>query len=404
MSRDGNLNMSSEKSNSRRNVYMGIVLLGTVSLLGDVVYEGSRGLVPDYLKFLGATALVTGLVGGAGEFLGHAVRLVSGYLADTTHAYWLFIFAGYGLIISIPLLGVSYSLEFAVLLVLLERLGKALRSPSRDTVLSVISKEVGTGKAFGLHEFLDQIGAVLGPLAVAILMFSTANDYQTTFSVLLVPFLALLLALAYTYKRLKARTIIESKTTAPEKRKLSKPFYVYTFAVLLNTVGLLPAQLVLFKAAEIVRPLNQDWIVPLIYVLIQGVDAPVALASGYAYDKLGVKILAVPFMLSVLPALFSFSNGGLTLLLVAAVFSGVVLGMQESIYRAAVSDLSPASSRGLAYGIFNTAYGTAILLSGVVYGVMIDRGLSLYAVLAYSLVLQAAAVMGLARTRRTPRE
>jgi len=158
-----------------RSAYVGILLLGIVSLMGDVVYEGSRGLVPDYLKFLGATAFIVGLVGGLGEFLGYALRLASGFFADTTRAYWLFIFLGYGLIASIPLLGLAGSWKIAVILVLLERLGKACRSPSRDTVLSIISKDVGAGKAFGIHEFLDQIGAIAGPLIVATLMFYRAT-------------------------------------------------------------------------------------------------------------------------------------------------------------------------------------------------------------------------------------
>ena len=184
-----------------KNAYAGILLLGIVSLLGDVVYEGSRGLVPGYLKFLGASAFIVGLVGGVGEFLGYAVRLVSGVLADTTRAYWLFIFLGYGLIASIPLLGLAGAWEIAIILVLLERLGKALRSPSRDTVLSIVSKDVGMGKAFGIHELLDQIGAVAGPLIVATLMLYSSNNYQLTFSFLLLPFLMLLAALVYTSRK-----------------------------------------------------------------------------------------------------------------------------------------------------------------------------------------------------------
>jgi len=128
---------------SRKNAYLGILLLGIVSLMGDFVYEGSRGIVPGYLEFLGATAAIVGLVGGLGEFLGYTVRLVSGFLADTTRAYWLFIFIGYALIVSIPLLGLQLGLGIAITLVLLERLGKAFRAPSRDTVLSIISKDVG---------------------------------------------------------------------------------------------------------------------------------------------------------------------------------------------------------------------------------------------------------------------
>jgi MFS family permease len=385
--------------NKRRSAYLGILLLGIVSLLGDVVYEGSRGIVPEYLGFLGATALIVGLVGGLGDFLGYSMRLVSGVLVDTTRAYWLFIFVGYGLIVSIPLLGFSGGLEMATLLVLVERFGKALRSPSRDTVLSVISKEVGAGKAFGLHELLDQVGAVLGPLMVAALMFATNNNYRYTFSFLLIPFLMLLAALTYTYKRIRARTTIESPKTKEKRERIPRPFYVYTLAVLLNTTGLIPFTLILFKASEIVMPLKQDWIVPLIFLLIQGVDAPAALLSGYAYDKFGISVLTIPFILSLFPPLFAMFDAGLTMLIVSSVFFGLVLGMQESIYRAAVSDLTPISSRGTAYGIFNTAYGAGFLISGALYGYLIGYKAPFIVAGIYVFTMQMAAIVFLLNAR-----
>jgi len=385
-------------SNSRKNAYFGILLLGIVSLMGDVVYEGSRGIVPSYLEFLGATALIVGLVGGLGDFLGYAVRLVSGFLADTTRAYWLFIFLGYGLIVSIPLLGLPLGLGIAVILVLLERFGKAFRSPSRDTVLSIISKDVGAGKAFGIHELLDQIGAILGPLMVVFLMLST-NNYSFTFSFLFLPFLVLLVVLAYTHKRIGSKTIvIEPQKIEGKREKLARPFYIYTFAVLLNTVGLIPYTLILYKASEILQP-TQQWIVPLIYLLIQGVDAPMALIAGYAYDKFGIGVLVMPFLLSLFPPLLTMVGAELSTLIAAAIVFGLVLGTQESIYRAAVSELTPISSRGTAYGIFNTAYGVGFLISGALYGLLMELKPPFIAVIFYVSVTQIIATASLLSIR-----
>jgi MFS family permease len=383
-----------------RSAYASIILLGIVSLMGDVVYEGSRGLVPDYLKFLGASAVVVGLVGGIGEFLGYSVRLVSGVLADTTRAYWLFIFLGYGLIASIPFLGFVGGWEIAIILVLLERLGKALRSPARDTVLSIVSKDVGTGKAFGLHELLDQIGAVAGPLIVAVLMFYSSNNYRQAFSFLLLPFLMLLAALVYTYKKIGSKTITEPKVTSEKGKALGKPFYIYTFAVALNTIGLIPVALILYKASIILQPEHQQWIVPLIYLLIQGVDAPAALLSGHAYDKLGIKVLTLPFILSLFPPLLAMGGSGLSTVIIASVFFGIVLGMQESIYRAAVTEFAPISSRGTAYGIFNTAYGVGFLISGGIYGLLIDFNTPSTIILVFVILTQASAITALLRAHK----
>ncbi len=401
------MNAKETLNNNRRNAYIGIFLLGIVSLIGDIVYEGSRGLVPDYLSFLGATATVVGLAGGVGDFIGYAARLVSGFLVDATRAYWLFIFVGYGLIVSIPLLGLSYSLEMVVLLILLERLGKAFRSPSRDTVLSVVSKDVGAGKAFGFHELLDQVGGMTGPLIVAGLMLFSGNDFRFTFGFLFIPFVMLLAALVYTYKKIGSRAIVEQPKIGTEKQKLAMPFYVYTLAVLLNTVGLIPYTLILYKASLILHGSAQQWIVPFIYFLIQGVDAPAALLSGYAYDKFGIEVLVLPFLLSLFPPLLAMTDSGLPMLIAAAAVFGLVLGMQESIYRAAVSQLSPISSRGRAYGIFNTAYGIGFLVSGAVYGALIDSGSPFIIVVIYACLMQVVAIASLLKVRsqlKKPRE
>jgi len=383
-----------------RTAYVSILLLGIVSLMGDIVYEGSRGLIPDYLKFLGATAFIVGLVSGLGEFIGYAMRLVSGFLADTTRAYWFFMFLGYGLIVSIPLLGFSNIWEMAVILVLLERLGKACRSPSRDTILSIVSEGVGTGKAFGIHEFLDQVGAVTGPLVVSGLMFYSSNNYNLTFSLLSIPFTMLLIALVSTYWKIRSKVVVESKTTHMRSRFLGRPFYIYTLAVMLNTIGLIPASLILYKASAILQPEQQQWIVPLIYLLIQGVDAPAALLSGYLYDRFGIRILMLPFILSIFPPIFTMLNTDLTTLIIASIFFGVVLGVQESTYRAAVSIFTPVSSRGTAYGIFNVAYGIGFLISGGIYGLIMDLHIPLITTLLFAVLTQTVALVALLYAHR----
>jgi len=386
-----------------KSAYIGILLFGIVSLMGDVVYEGARGILPSYLKFLGASAVIVGLVGGLGDFLGYALRLISGFLVDTTHAYWFFIFLGYGLIVSIPLLGFSTSLEVAIILVLLERLGKAFRSPARDTVLSVISKGVGAGKAFGIHELLDQTGAIAGPLIVSALMFSSNNDYRYVFTFLLAPFLGLLTALICTYKGTRAKVMIEKRKTEEKKKNLSKQFYMYIFAVLLNTSGLIPFTLILYKASMIL-PAQEEWIIPLIYLLIQGVDASIALLAGYTYDKFGIKILLAPFLLSLLPPLLTISSTELLTLIIASIFFGLVLGMQESIYRAAVSDLTQISIRGTAYGIFNATYGIGFLISGGIYGLLMDLNAPFIVTLLLIVVVQATAVTILLQASKASRK
>ena len=177
-----------------------------VSMLGDIVYESGRGIAPDYLFFLGASAFLVGVTSGVGELIGYGMRLVSGPLADRSRAYWLFIFLGYGLIIAIPIMGFTSTIWIVMGLVIAERLGKALRSPSRDVVVSVVSKEMGSGKAFGLHEFIDQIGAVIGPAFLGFIMLKTANDFGFSLKSLAPFYLLMMVVLYLTYRRKRAQS------------------------------------------------------------------------------------------------------------------------------------------------------------------------------------------------------
>ncbi|HEX9262198.1 MAG TPA: MFS transporter [Candidatus Bathyarchaeia archaeon] len=380
---------------SKKTTYLAILTFGIVSMLGDIVYESGRGIAPDYLLFLGASALLVGIVSGAGEFLGYAARLVSGSLADKSKAYWLFIFAGYGLILAIPLMGFTASIELVIAFLLLERLGKALRSPARDTVISIVSKNIGSGKAFGLHEAIDQVGAIVGPLLFSLVLFFTANSYPAAFGLLLIPSALMVMALFYAYKKAGKTVEVEVENAKDEKAPLSRRgFWVYCLAVFLNTLGLIPVALILFSGSSILQPMGQAWMVPLLYVAVQAVDAPMALVSGHFFDKWGMKILALPFVLAVFPVLF-VSAGGLLGVIVACVVFGLVLGMQESIYRAAVCEFVPLGKRGTAYGVFNTILGLGTLLSGVVFGFFIDSRYSAIVLVVFALLLQVGAIIAL---------
>ena len=166
---------------ARRLAILGIVIFGLVSLFGDIIYEGSRSIIPTYLQSFGASAFVVGVVLGLGEFLGYALRIAFGVLSDRTRSYWAILIAGYSLIIAVPLLALADSWNLAVTLVLVERISKAVRSPAKDTIFSLTTKGMGSGKAFGLHELMDQIGAVSGPAIVAAVLFSSGENYKLAF-------------------------------------------------------------------------------------------------------------------------------------------------------------------------------------------------------------------------------
>ncbi|MEM2934804.1 MAG: hypothetical protein QXF32_00355 [Candidatus Thermoplasmatota archaeon] len=209
-----------------------IIIFGIVSLFGDIIYEGTRGVIGPYLKILGANALIVGFISGFGEFIGYLFRLFSGYFSDRTGAYWLFTFIGYGMIAFIPALSFANIWQIAGLFIIMERIGKALRSPARDTIISHLTKRIGSGFAFGLHELLDQVGAIAGPLifAFAFLNKETVliDDYKMTFTFMWVPFILLILALIFLGIPFLVKMAIflgnlKSTYQLPEKENLLSP-------------------------------------------------------------------------------------------------------------------------------------------------------------------------------------
>src|SRR5262249_39576406 len=153
---------------SRRSALRFVILIGVVSLFADMTYEGARSVTGPYLGALGASGLAVGLVAGLGEMIGYALRLASGYVADPAARSWAVTLAGYTLnLLVVPLLAFTRRWELAAALMIAERVGKAIRTPARNAMLSHATKEVGHGWGFGLHEAMDQAGAMIGPIAVA---------------------------------------------------------------------------------------------------------------------------------------------------------------------------------------------------------------------------------------------
>jgi len=384
----------------KRNAYKAVVMLGIVSLLGDMVYEGARGVIPEYLKLLGASAVVVGAVLGLGELVSYVSRLAGGVLADRTGGYWPLIFLGYGLIAALPLLplaGLAGGWLLAAALIILERLGKGLRTPARDTIISFISRHIGRGKAFGLHELLDQVGAVSGPLALAAIIAVTGS-YDLSFAALAAPYAALMLALYLVYRSIHSYVEEQTPRKAAPTAGMGGAAATYIAAVVLNTLALLPAPLILYEAATVLGP-SLAWAIPAIYAGIQLVDAPMALASGLAYDRHGVRVLYIPFLLTVAVAPLTLTGNPWAIVLAAAIY-GLVLGTREAVYRAVVADLTSPEKRATVYGVFNTAVGGGVLAAGILYGYMIDARLGPLAGLAASLALSAAAIALLAAAAR----
>ena len=372
-----------------------IVLLGFVSLFADMTYESARSITGPFLLALGATGAVVGFISGLGEFLGYALRIVSGWIADKTGKYWSITIAGYLInLLSVPALALVGQWQLAAILIMTERIGKAVRNPSRDAMLSHATVEIGRGWGFGLHEAMDQIGAMLGPLIVAG-VFYFHGGYREAFGVLIIPAVLAISILLFARFLYPSPKDLEVSTAKIETKGLSKVYWIYLIAVALNGAGYADFPLIAYHFKK-VATVSEQWI-PVFYAIAMGVDALAALLFGYLFDRKGLQILIFSVILSAGFAPLCFL-GGFYGAALGMILWGIGMGAQESIMRAAVAQLVPKEKRGVGYGVFNTGYGFFWFLGSTALGLLYDFSIS--ALIIFSVILQLSSIPFLMKVRK----
>jgi MFS family permease len=364
-----------------------------VSLFADMVYEGARSIIGPYLATLGASATVVGAVAGAGEFIGYGLRVVSGYLVQRGGHYWTWTITGYALtVLSVPLIGATNVIVPALLLYGAERLGKAVRSPAKDTLLSHASTQTGRGSAFGVHQAMDQFGAMAGPLVLAAVLSQRAGDYHLAFGVLIVPGVLVLALLFWLRHRVPDPAAYEVEAAAPQAATPQAPreasegdggrrarvvlpplLWQYVGAIALLSLGIASFPLLAFHAQtqHLLTPAQ----VPVLFALAMLVDGISGLLMGRVYDRRGPTVLlVVPFAAAV--GAIAFSHNA-TLVWVGVAVWGVVNGVLDSTVKAVVTELVAPASRSVAFGWLAFVRGLGLLVAGVALGLAYDQSSTL---------------------------
>jgi predicted MFS family arabinose efflux permease len=374
-------------SADRRRALKFVVLVGVLSFFADGTYEASRSIVGPYLALLGASAFTIAVVSGVGEFLGYGLRLVSGRTADATGKFWPITIFGYFVqMLSVPALALVGSWQAAAALIILERVGKAIRNPPRDVMLSHAGKQIGRGWAFGLHEALDQFGAVFGPLLVALILFRRA-DYRLAFAVLLVPALTNLTVLLVARMLYPTPEDMESMVPTGQADRLPHVFWVYLAGACLVAAGFVDYPLIAYHLQR-TSSVSQT-AVPVFYAVAMGVSGTGSLVLGRVYDRRGFIVLIALTLLTTLFAPLVFLGGFWTALIGIALW-GLGMGVHESLIPAAVAPVVPSNRRASAYGLFTAGYGLSWFLGSAAIGFLYSR--SLAATVAFCVAAELAAV------------
>ncbi len=385
-----------------------VLLFGIVSLFSDMTHEGASSIRGAYLTLLGASAGTIGFISGLGELVGYSMRYVFGKLTDKTKHYWTMTIVGYVLdVLAVPALALvgEHGWVWACALLVIQRMGKAIKKPAKDTILSFAASQEGVGKSFGIQEVLDQIGAFLGPVLLYLVMLfktdgTTFQAYSTCFAVLAIPGAITLVLLLVTKWKFPNPEHFEPEPKEYVPFKMKKEFVLYIAGISLFAFGFIDYSLVLMHVSRTythlasglaeTSALVSSGSLPLLYAGAMLVDAVAALVFGLLYDKKGVQALVWSALLSAPFAVFVFACRGVGALLVGVALWGVGMGAQESILKAAVTQMVPKASRATGYGVFECAFGVFWFLGSWLLGVLYD--VSIPAMVAVSVVAQLAAI------------
>lgn len=366
--------MGAEEKINMRKAFKVVILLGIVSLFADVTYEGARGITGPFLYLLGASATIVGFVGGLGELVGYGFRLISGYISDKTRKYWLMTTFGYLVnLIAIPLLAFAGNWWIASALIIAERFGKAIRTPARDTIISYASSNIGYGKGFALHEFIDQIGAIIGPLIVSgVIYFS--KSYSNAFLLLGIPAFLSILTLLITIGIYPKPEKLEKEKEKISDSGFGKVFYLFLLFTGLTVCGYPHFQIISyhFKKVQIVS----DEIIPILFAVAMGVDALTAVIAGILFDRFKLKILFLIPLISLPISILAFYLNSLFAVVLSVLLWGIVMGFQETIMKSAIAEIIPSYKRGSAFGLFHSFFGLAWFIGGIVIGRLYDLSVS----------------------------
>ena len=385
-----------------------IVLFGIVSLFSDMTHEGASSIRGAYLSLLGASAGMIGFVSGLGELVGYSMRYVFGKLTDKTKRYWPMTIFGYLLdVLAVPALALvgEHGWIAACVLLVIQRMGKAIKKPAKDTIMSFAASQEGVGKSFGIQEVLDQIGAFIGPVLLYLVMLfktegTTFEIYSTCFAVLAIPGAITFILLIVTRCKFPNPEHFEPEPKEYIPFKMKKEFILYIAGISLFAFGFIDYSIIIMHVSRTYSHLASGLSetsalvptgsLPLLYAGAMLVDAVAALFFGMMYDKNGVKALVWSTVISAPFAVFVFAFDSVPMLLLGVALWGVGMGAQESILKAAVTSMVPKASRATGYGVFECSFGAFWFLGSWLMGVLYD--VSIPAMIAVSVIAQLAAI------------
>jgi MFS family permease len=385
-----------------------VLMMGVVSMLSDMTHEGAKSIYGAYLALAGASAATIGFVTGLGEFVGYSFRLVAGFITDRKKNYWTMAIIGYIFnMAAIPALALvpKNGWILACGLIVLERMGKAIRYPAKNTLVSFAATQMGEGKSFAIGEFLDQLGAFLGPVILFLVLLARKGQDQFTayalcFAVLGIPAAATLAALLMARRKYPNPERFDVSPIVPGRLRLQPSFLLYMIAVSFLALGFVDFPLITMHVSRL--KLVPDDTLPLLYAGAMIADAFAALAFGWLYDRIGLGALILSGALTASFSIFIFGFSTLPAAALGIFLWGVGMGAQESILKSAVTSIVSRERRSTGFGIFQTMFGIFWFLGSWLMGALYD--LRPVWLVVFSVASQALSIPFLYATQRAQKK
>jgi MFS family permease len=365
-----------------------VLTMGAVNLFADMTYEGGASVNGPFLGSLGASAAAIGIVAGVGEFLGYGLRSLAGWVADRTGKYWPVTFVGYTInLLAVPAMALASSWQLAATLILAERIGRAIRKPTVEAMLSYSTGRLGRGWVYALNTALDETGATLGPLVLALVLYRGAG-YRTGYSLLLVSAALALVALVVARVVFPVPSRLESRNERTATAKgFARVFWLYMVAAACFGAGLMSFEFVSFHLSSH-GTVTDHWI-PLFLAISTATGVIASLALGRLYDRYGLRVVLAAVAVTSLFSPLVFL-GGFSVALVGLLFWGVGYATQDTLLKAVVAGMLPEGRRNFAFGLFYAGYGGGWLIGSVTTGLLYR--VSIPAVIAFSMAMQLASI------------
>lgn len=376
-----------------------VLYMGLVSFFTDISTEMVTSVLPLYIiKDLDLSRTILGAIEGSGEFVNYIFRIPSGYISDKIGKRKILIIIGYGVsTISKPFFIFVTSFLDTIIVRISDRIGKGIRTAPRDALIADSIDQSISGKAFGIHRTLDQIGAIIGPL-FAFLILELFQNIQYIFLLSIIPGIISLFILIYFVKDKLYTNSKKGLTNITFFSNLQILFienktFVYIIVILgIFSLGTFNYSFVLLKSSDL--GVEQSFI-PIIYIIINVTHTIIGIPSGVLSDQIGKeRVLIIGFLLFIISTIFMYFSDKNNIIYIISIplIYGLYVGISETIQRALISKYVSQQNRGTAFGFYGLIVGVCLLIGNITFGFLWDN-YDINIALLYSLSLSTLAII-----------